>query len=50
MKRKNTDTMREIGLWIEQIIVPAGLTVSALTHVPEIREAVTNRFNSLKRK
>lgn len=40
MKRKNIDTMREIRLWVGQIIVP-GITLAATTlAIPEVREAV----------
>ena len=48
MKRKNIDTMREVRLWIGQIIVP-GLTVAASAlAIPEVRQAVASKARDVK--
>ena len=48
MKRKNIDTMREVRLWIGQIIVP-GLTVAASAlAIPEVRQAVASKARNVK--
>lgn len=45
MKRKNIDTMREVRLWIRDIIIPAaGIVVL----IPETRKAVVNKVKELK--
>lgn len=42
------ETMREIRLWIGQIVVPAcGVATAALT-IPEVREMVAVKANSIK--
>lgn len=42
------ETMREIRLWIGQIIVPAcGVATAALT-IPEVREMVAAKADSIK--
>ena len=41
MKRKNIDTMREVRLWIGQIVVPA-------LAIPEVRSAVATKAEDWK--
>lgn len=48
MKRKNIDTMREVRLWVGQIIVPAVTLVTTTMAIPEVRQAVATKANSWK--
>lgn len=48
MTHKQIETSREIRLWIGQIIVPAATIVVSLMTVPEVREAVALKANSVK--
>ena len=48
MKRKNIDTMREVRLWIGQIIVPAVVTVGSVMAIPEVRDAVSVKAKQWK--
>lgn len=48
MKRKNIDTMREVRLWIGQIIVPAVTVVGSVMAIPEVRQVVATKANQLK--
>lgn len=45
MKRKNIDTMREVRLWIGQIVVPAITVVGSALAIPEVRSAVAAKAN-----
>lgn len=47
MKRRNIDTMREVRLWIGQIVVPTLTVVGSALAIPEVRSAVSAK---LKRK
>lgn len=48
MKRKNIDAMREVRLWIGQIVVPA-ITLAATTMaIPEVRQAVAAKASEVK--
>lgn len=40
MRRKNIDAMREVRLWIGQIVVPAIVTIGSITAIPEVRQAI----------
>ena len=42
MKRKNIDAMREVRLWIGQVIVPGVITFGAVMQIPQVRDAVVN--------
>lgn len=46
MKRKQIDAMREIRLWIGQVIVPVTALVMAVS--PEAREHVAEKFKQTK--
>ena len=48
MLRKNIDTMREVRLWIGQIIVPAVVTVGSVMAIPEVRDAVSVKAKQWK--
>ena len=48
MKCKNIDTMREVRLWIGQIIVPAVTVVGSAMAIPEVRQAVATKANQWK--
>jgi len=48
MTRKQLDTMREVRLWIGQMVVP-GVTVGAsLMAIPEVRNAVYSKAQKVK--
>lgn len=48
MTYKQIEAMREVRLWIGQIVVPvATATVTALM-IPEVREAVAEKANQVK--
>ena len=48
MTWKRSETMREVRLWIGQIIVPAVTLVAASMAIPEVREAVATKANQIK--
>lgn len=48
MTYKQIEQMREIRLWIGQIVVPAGAAVVSLMTIPEVREAVATGAKSVK--
>lgn len=48
MKRKNIDTMREVRLWIGQIIVPAVTLAATTMAIPEVRQAVAAKARDVK--
>lgn len=48
MKRKNIDTMREVRLWIGQIIVPGVTLAATALSIPEVRSAVATKANQWK--
>lgn len=48
MKRKNIDTMREVRLWIGQIVVPAITVAGSALAIPEVRQAVSVKAKELK--
>lgn len=48
MKRKNIDTMREVRLWIGQIVVPAITVVGSALAITEVRSAVATKANDWK--
>lgn len=50
MKRKNIDAMREVRLWIGQVIVPGVITFGAVMQIPGVRDAIVNKVNKTKRK
>jgi hypothetical protein len=51
MTYKQIEASREIRLWITQVIVPAiAVSTAVVATVPELREAVTTKFNEVKGK
>lgn len=48
MKRKNIDAMREVRLWIGQIVVPAITVVGSALAIPEVRQAVALKASQWK--
>lgn len=48
MKRKNIDTMREIRLWVGQIIVPGVTLATTMLSIPEVRSAMASKVNEVK--
>lgn len=50
MKRKNIDAMREVRLWIGQVIVPGVITFGAVMQIPQVRDSVVNASMKVKGK
>lgn len=50
MKRRNIDTMKEVRLWIGQIVVPTLTVVGSALAIPEVRSAVSSKAAEMKRK
>ena len=50
MKRKNIDAMREVRLWIGQVIVPGIITFGAVMQIPQVRDSVVNASMKAKDK
>lgn len=50
MKRKNIDTMREVRLWIGQIIVPGMITLGAVMQIPGVKESAGEAFQAVRNK
>lgn len=48
MTWKRIEAMREMRLWIGQIIVPAVTLVAASMAIPEVREAVAAKAKQIK--
>ena len=48
MKRKNIDTMREVRLWIGQIIVLVVTVVGSALAIQEVRQAISIKANQWK--
>ena len=48
MKRKNIDTMREIRLWVGQIVVPALITAGAVMQIPGVKEGMDEKIRQTK--
>lgn len=46
MKRKQIDAMREVRLWIGQVIVPATALIMAVS--PEARQGVAEKAKQVK--
>lgn len=45
MTHKQIDAAREVRLWIGQVIVPTALAVTTVMTIPEVRQAVKERFS-----
>lgn len=50
MKRKNIDAMREVRLWIGQVIVPGVITFGTAMQIPGVRDAVVDKGMKAKEK
>lgn len=50
MTYKQIEAMREARLWIGQIIVPATSAIVMALTIPEVRQAVAAKANSIKSK
>lgn len=49
MTYKQIETMREVRLWIGQIVVPiAGVAATVLAACPEARQTVSNKLDEMK--
>lgn len=48
MTYKQIEASREARLWIGQVIVPAATGIAIAMANPEVRKAVTTKFNSVK--
>ena len=49
MKYKHIEAAREVRLWIGQIIVPAATVAVTTLAIPEVRQAIAAKANSVKR-
>lgn len=48
MRRKDIDTMREVRLWIRDLIIPIGTGAVILFANPDTRNLIVNGFNDAK--
>lgn len=48
MTWKRIEAMREMRLWIGQIVVPTVTLVAAAMAIPEVREAVATKADQIK--
>ena len=48
MKYKHIEAARELRLWIGQIIVPAAAVAITTMTIPEVRQAIAAKANSVK--
>lgn len=48
MKYKHIEAAREVRLWVGQIIVPAVTLAATTLTIPEVRNAVAAKANSVK--
>lgn len=48
MTWKRIETMREMRLWIGQIVVPTVTLVAAAMAIPEVREAIATKADQIK--
>ena len=48
MKYKHIEAARELRLWIGQIIVPAATAAITIMTIPEVRQAIAAKANSVK--
>lgn len=48
MTRKSLDTMREVRLWIGQIVVPGAILGASVMSIPEVRSAVASKAKEVK--
>ena len=48
MTHKQIEAAREVRLWIRDIIVPAAAIAVGAMSIPEVREPVVEKFNSVK--
>lgn len=49
MKQKHVDAMREVRLWLGQVIVPAGLVIGTIIRNPDAREYISQKYGSAKK-
>ena len=50
MTWKRLETMREVRLWLTQLIIPTAAIGVAVMNIPEFREAVVTKVNDVKAK
>jgi hypothetical protein len=50
MTFRQIETSREVRLWLTQIIIPAGVIATVVMTNPELKEAVTTKYNEVKSK
>ena len=48
MKYKHIEAARDLRLWIGQIIVPAATVAITTMTIPEVRQAIAAKANSIK--
>lgn len=50
MTWKRLETMREVRMWLTQLIIPTAAIGVAAMNIPEFREAVITKVNDVKTK
>lgn len=50
MKQKHIDASREIRLWLTQVFIPAGAILVGGMTIPEVRQYVGAKAESVKQK
>lgn len=48
MTYKQIEGMRELRLWIGQIIVPLATATATIVMIPEVREAVSEKVKAIR--
>lgn len=48
MTYKQIETMREVRLWIGQIVVPVATVAATALAIPEVRQAVAEKAKEVK--
>ena len=50
MTWKRLETIREVRMWLTQLIIPTAAIGAAVMSIPEVREAVVTKVNDVKAK
>ena len=50
MTWKRLETMREVRLWLTQLVIPIAAIGAAVMNIPEVREKVFTKVNDVKAK
>ena len=50
MTWKRLETIREVRMWLTQLIIPVATIGAAVMTIPEVREKVVTKVNDVKEK